>query len=308
MGLGELDLEEPLFLPPIVLPPEPAAVPGAADLIRDWIPTLLRKTSEHEGKYWSVQRNLDGQGVSYGILQWTQRGGGLGKLLAAMNRADPATFAAIFGADAQALLQATVAKSMGSVGGAVLWAAPWLARFDKAGRHPRFQRVQEHVASTTEYMTRAVEIARLLGVRTERAMVMFYNRTVHQGAAGAWRPAKALADWYAADASRRPRAANDIVAQYGWRCAASFRRASPPAKACYNESCTIKWTKVAQEYTELRTGDYAVRKVPVSGVWHAITGKWSLYDLITMRTSSILLDRGLRDGDVDLSVVGSTNA
>lgn len=45
------------------------------ELITDWIPTLLRKTSEHEGNYWSVQANLDGNGVSYGILQWTQKSG-----------------------------------------------------------------------------------------------------------------------------------------------------------------------------------------------------------------------------------------
>ena len=50
-------------------------------LITDWIPTLLKKTSEHEGQFWSVQANLDGNGVSYGILQWTQKSGSLGKLL-----------------------------------------------------------------------------------------------------------------------------------------------------------------------------------------------------------------------------------
>ena len=44
------------------------------NLITDWIPTLLKKTSEHEGQFWSVQKYLDGNGVSYGILQWTQIG------------------------------------------------------------------------------------------------------------------------------------------------------------------------------------------------------------------------------------------
>jgi hypothetical protein len=39
------------------------------NLITDWMPALLRKTSQHEGQCWSVQRNLDGNGVSYGILQ-----------------------------------------------------------------------------------------------------------------------------------------------------------------------------------------------------------------------------------------------
>ena len=68
------------------------------ELITDWIPTLLRKTSEHEGNYWSVQQNLDGNGVSYGILQWTQKSGSLGRLLREMAATDPVAFGRFFGA------------------------------------------------------------------------------------------------------------------------------------------------------------------------------------------------------------------
>ena len=60
-----------------------AAVRGRRIVYRvldDWMGVLIAKTSEHEGKFWSVQKNIDGNGVSYGILQWTQKSGSLGRL------------------------------------------------------------------------------------------------------------------------------------------------------------------------------------------------------------------------------------
>ena len=66
---------------------------AVTEIVNDWIPTLLKKTSQHEGTFWSVQKNLDGNGVSYGILQWTQKSGSLGRLLRAMADADPIAFA-----------------------------------------------------------------------------------------------------------------------------------------------------------------------------------------------------------------------
>jgi hypothetical protein len=153
--------------------------------VSDWIPTLLRKTSQHEGTFWSVQRNLDGNGVSYGILQWTQKSGSLGQLLSAMYEADATAFQRTFGAGWSRVLEVTGRASLEAVDGAVLWAEPWLSRFDAAGRWPAFQSAQVHQAVTTDYMKGAVEIAGLLGVASERAMVMYYNRTVHQGVAGA---------------------------------------------------------------------------------------------------------------------------
>jgi len=208
-------------------------------LITDWIPTLLRKTSEHEGRYWSVQANLDGNGVSYGILQWTQKSGSLGTLLRAMAAADPVAFARFFGTSWAKLLEVTGRASLETVDGVALWAGPWVTRFATAGRWPAFQRVQAQVAAESEYMAGAVEIAGLLGVSTERAMVLYYNRTVHQGSAGALGPARRLVAWYAEDASRRPAAPNDVVAQYAWTCAAKFRRTSVPARRNYNADGNI---------------------------------------------------------------------
>lgn len=274
------------------------------NLITDWIPTLLRKTSEHEGTYWSVQANLDGNGVSYGILQWTQKSGSLGRVLRAMAAADPVAFGRFFGASWAKLLEVTGRASLESVDGAVLWAEPWVSRFVAAGRWPAFQQVQARDAAESEYMAGAIEIARLLGVSSERAMVLCYNRTVHQGPAGALGPAKRLVAWYAEDPKRRPIAANDVLAQYAWTCAAKFRRTSAPERRNYNDDGNIWWSPVPTEWSELGVGAYKVRRVAVSGVWHAVTGPpskpWSLYDLIVKRSSDILTDPLLRDAPVDL--------
>jgi hypothetical protein len=276
------------------------------ELITDWIPTLLRKTSEHEGNFWSVQANLDGNGVSYGILQWTQKSGSLGRLLREMAATDPAAFVRFFGASWARVLDVTGRASLEAVDGVSLWAEPWVSRFATAGRWPAFQQVQARVAAESEYMAGAVEIAGLLGVATERAMVLYYNRTVHQGATGALGPAKRLVAWYAEDPRRRPTVPNDVVAQYAWTCASKFRRTSAPERRNYNDDGNIWWSPVATEWSELGLGAYAVRRVSVSGVWHAVTGPpskpWSLYDLITKRSSGILTDPLLRDAPVDLRV------
>ena len=277
---------------------------NVAALITDWIPTLLRKTSEHEGNYWSVQANLDGNGVSYGILQWTQKSGSLGRLLRAMAASDPVAFGRFFGASWAKLLDVTGRASLEAVDGVSLWAEPWVSRFATAGRWPAFQQVQARVAAESEYMAGAVEIARLLGVSTERAMVLYYNRTVHQGSSGALGPAKRLVAWYAEDPRRRPAVPNDVVAQYAWTCAARFRRTSAPTRRNYNDDGNIWWSPMATEWSELGVGNYRVRRVSVTGVWHAVTGPpskpWSLYDLITKRSSDILTDLTLRDAPVAL--------
>ncbi len=276
------------------------------NLITDWIPTLLRKTSEHEGNFWSVQANLDGNGVSYGILQWTQKSGSLGRLLREMAATDPVAFGRFFGASWAKVLDVTGRASMEAVDGVALWAEPWVSRFNAAGRWPAFQQVQARVAAESEYMAGAVEIARLLGVSSERAMTLYYNRTVHQGASGALGPARRLVAWYAEDARRRPAAPNDVVAQYAWTCAARFRRTTAPERRNYNDDGNIWWSPVATEWSELGLGAYAVRRVSVTGVWHAVTGppskRWSLYDLITKRSSNILTDPQLRDAPVDLGM------
>ena len=288
--------------------PARAAPPRGTNMelpITDWMPTLLRKTSEHEGTYWSVQRNLDGNGVSYGILQWTQKSGSLGRLLAAMYAADADSFKVVFGSSWAKVLEVTRRSSLEPVDGVALWSGPWPARFEAAGRYPVFQRVQVEEATRSDYLQGAVSIAQSLGVVTERALVMTFNRTVHMGVEGATGPARRLLAWYNEDSGRRPAKPNDVLAQYAWMCAGKFRRTTPPEKSNYNADGNLWWQQVAEEWSELKAGgDYRVRRVVASGVWHVVTGPkskpWSLYDLITKRSSDILTDPGLRDVGVEL--------
>ena len=97
-----------------------------------WIANVIRRTAAREGSYASLNPNSDGAGLSFGILQWTQASGNLGKLLATMYGMDPAAFAQIFGSLWQALLAATAQAGIRSVGGAHLWQEPWASRFAAA--------------------------------------------------------------------------------------------------------------------------------------------------------------------------------
>ena len=65
-----------------------------------WQERVLVAVVRHEAgglNYGAQNRNWDGAGLSYGVLQWTQISGNLGKLLAAMVRADQGAFHRIFG-------------------------------------------------------------------------------------------------------------------------------------------------------------------------------------------------------------------
>lgn len=269
--------------------------------VDEWVRTCIERTSRHEGQPWSTQANLDGHGLSWGILQWTQRGGGLGELLAAMYRADAAQFAAVFGPHFRELLAVTAAASLAPVGGQLLWAPYWLERFQRAGRLAVFQDVQVERAATSAYMAGAVRIARRFAVHTERAMVVYYNRTVHQGAGSAMKVADRLATWYDEHPDQRPSCEHHLLAQYGWFCAAKFRRATPPSGPL---SSTTPWVEVTAKGTEpelalLADGTVRLEDRPLRGrVWHAWAGGkeyFDLWNLIIRRTAEILADPGLRD-------------
>ena len=89
------------------------------------------------------------------------------------------------------------------------------------------------------------------------------------------------------------------------RHSSAGRATTLPARRNYNDDGNIWWSPVATEWSELGIGNHRVRRVAASGVWHALTGPpskpWSLYDLITKRSSDILTDPTLRDAPVDLS-------
>lgn len=251
--------------------PAQAAVRTPDD--RAWVRRVIAFVSSTEGKADSLNRNLDGAGLSFGILQWNQHAGNLGVVLHAMQRADPTAFARIFGPAWAALLAVTGRGSLEPVDGAVLWQEPWVSRFVAAGRYPPFVEVQWYVAEHGEHFQGALDVARILGVRTERAMALFIDRAVQQGPAAARQLAEQLA---AGGARPYPQ----VLQVYAELAASRFRRSRPPPSPCYSSAARhIVWKPAGPE-------------------WHAVAGRWDLYADIIRRTTRILVDKALSDAVV----------
>jgi hypothetical protein len=127
-------------------------------------------------------------GLSWGIVQFTQLGGALGRVLEACQRRDPTQFAQTFGPDAAELLRVTGADEEGDrlqpVGASFLWEGDWPDRFRRAGQVPAFQAAQNEVA-IEGYLDPNLPFAAALGWDTDRALALLYDRAVAMGNAGA---------------------------------------------------------------------------------------------------------------------------
>ena len=251
-----------------------------------WFPRAIKHVSGQEGTFWSQNRNSDGNGLSFGILSWTQASGSLGKLLAAMNRAQPARFRQAFGANAAELLATTSASSSSArlrpVAGAVLWSSPWTARFDAAGRDQALQAVQLHVAATSEYAVGAEQAAAVLGLeRSQRAMIFLFDRAVHQGPGAVVPVANSFAGWRGKASEA---ALLDAVAD---RLAMRYRRLEAPAELCRNSGCSQRWERVGHR---LYLGDPPAWPVKKSAAdeWHLMAGPYDLADLVIRRSAAAL--------------------
>lgn len=274
----------PAPMPPPAPPVSPP--PGA-----DWRYRVIRSIAAHEGDPASVQRNLDGNGVSFGILQWTQRGGGLAVLLRALHQREPARVEAVFGGPASwGRLQAHVdAKSLAPLDNALLWNPPWLDRFHAAGRDPVLASLQWIIAAESDYIRAIPAIAGALGVRSERAYALIGNRTVHQGVGGVWQAVRSLRAWWSSGGGA-PAAEPERLSAFAWTCAAAFRMelyemAHPRGH----------WRWVEPEHILTAAGTVATRS---AGAWHAFSGPWDLWELIVQRSAQILADPQWSDGPV----------
>ncbi|MEZ5333599.1 MAG: hypothetical protein R2991_16550 [Thermoanaerobaculia bacterium] len=247
------------------------AAPAADE--RGWVRRVIAFVSATEGRADSLNRNLDGAGLSFGILQWNQRAGNLGVVLRAMQAADPAAFPRIFGPSWTAVLEVAGRGSLERVDGAVLWEEPWVSRFVAAGRYPPFVDVQWQVAEHGEHFQAALDVARMLGARTERAVALFFDRAVQQGPGAARRMAEELL-------ARGVPPYPAVLRAYAELAASRFRRNTPPESPFYSARAKhIVWK-------------------PVGGEWHAVAGRWDLHTDVTRRTGQILRDRSLADAPV----------
>ncbi len=234
---------------------------------------------ESKGKFWAQNRNTDGQGLSYGLIQWTQKSGALGKLLGQMNAADPVAFARTFGPDAALLLKTTSSPTEAVRLSLPLWSEPWTSRFTAAGHVRAFQLVQADAAATGASWQAALEIAKTLNTWTERALVLFFDRANHHGGYGARKLANALkAELTSTGPVRIPYA--DLLARYARTCAAPYRRTTAPAETTTSSGKT--WKKVGAE-------------------WHLYAGQADLYAIIVRRTGEILSDPALTDTALEVA-------
>ena len=134
----------------VVVAATPSGRSATTRLVRttlDWTQRVIARVSRHEGTYDSLNLNTDGAGLSFGIVQWAQKPGGLGALLHEMWAADPERFATTFGPSSRTLLDSTASGRLDPVGGTVLWQEPWVSRFRAAGNDPVFRAVQDRLAN-----------------------------------------------------------------------------------------------------------------------------------------------------------------
>lgn len=115
--------------------------------VYDALDELIAAVSAGEGgRFDAINRNTDGEGLSFGYLQWAQKPGSLYRLLAAMERHHHQKFVAILGGGDEAQAAELLAKTKGGGKQLPLWNGVWSKRFQDAGRQVEFQRVQRQVA------------------------------------------------------------------------------------------------------------------------------------------------------------------
>lgn len=240
-----------------------------------WLTRVIARVSSHEGGYDALNLNTDGAGLSVGILQWAQAPGGLGILLQAQYKADPARFAVVYGPAWRELLVKTAeAGSLAPVNGAVLWKEPWVSIFRAAGNDPVFQRVQDQVATTGDHMKGALQVAQMLGVKTERSMALFYDTAVQQGPGGAKAVAnKTLSKLSAAEPREVP--VSLLLKTYAETAAGQFRRFTAPEPSA--PGARLQWKEAGP------------------GEWHRWSGQVNLYKDVLRRRTGIVSDPTLSD-------------
>lgn len=145
----------------------------------------VRVVSASEGGYSSVNANTDGQGVSWGIIQWTQKSGNLGVALEACLRADPRGFASVMGAAGHELVtqlrSSEESVRMAPVAGVPLWSEPWVSRLRDLGKLTTIRAEQLALASHGAHMQKALAAWKTVGPPSQRMLALVYDTAVNQG-------------------------------------------------------------------------------------------------------------------------------
>jgi hypothetical protein len=119
---------------------------GGAQVFDDLDEVVAAVAAGEGGAFDAMQLNRDGEGLSFGILQWAQKPGSLYALLQASQEACPEKFTRILGGGDPEAAGNLLAGTRGGGKRLALWQGEWAQRFWLAGRDPELQRVQRRLA------------------------------------------------------------------------------------------------------------------------------------------------------------------
>ena len=180
----------------------PTACRGYLSLVLDFPFTgMLRVMSlttlfEGGGKFTAQNRNTDGAGLSFGLIQWAQRPGRLNELLRAFRAAEPEAFVRVLGGGDAGLAERLVAHTARPNGGVdargratdpafELARDPWTGRFREAGLDRKLQGVQVAAALRAFATSLAGIRAFAPQVRSERGVAFLLDVANQHGDGGA---------------------------------------------------------------------------------------------------------------------------
>ncbi len=130
--------------------------------------------------------NFDGQGLSFGLLQWNIGTGSLIKLLREFDKKYPKSFDMVFGSHANVLRKVLVmpkneqikfAYSINDNKKKII--EPWASYFKQLGNDPNFQQIQ--IASVRQLMSYVGNQARKLGLKSERGFALIFDNVTQNG-------------------------------------------------------------------------------------------------------------------------------
>jgi len=192
MYLSEIQIGRQLVRPRFI---SPYLGEAPADALPGFTPAetrALRITTTFEtGRpigFGGLTGDFDGQGLSFGLLQWNFGTGSLQPLLLEFARRQPQRFAAIFGPHAAQLRQVLgqtpaeqlrFARSINDARKRI--GPPWSGYFGQLAADPAFQQIQ--LQQVRQRMNRAIAQTRQLGLRSERGLALLFDNITQNGAA-----------------------------------------------------------------------------------------------------------------------------
>ena len=160
--------------------------------------------------YAGLAGDFDGQGISFGVVQWNIGQGTLQPMLAEMLAQHPDVMAQVFQGNLAAIqsmltqplaAQLAWARSIQDPARHTLF-APWNGMFQALGRTPEFQAIEVEHANAIHQA--AVGLCQRFGVTTERALALMFDIRVQNGSIGAATEALIRTDYAAIPADAAP--------------------------------------------------------------------------------------------------------